>query len=71
MLDANEQQPTTAGFKRMSTAAINSASAHRQGFGKKMTEGRKSVSRTTGNGGPHGGQSVMHSLINDESLLSQ
>ena len=59
----------------MSTAAINSASAHRQGAKKNSAAtadnggGKKSVTRagkTTGTG-----VSVMHSLINDESILSQ
>ena len=57
----------------MSTAAINSASAHRQGAKKNSatadTGGKKSVSRggkTVGTG-----VSAMHSLMNDESILSQ
>jgi len=55
----------------MSAAAINSASAHRTGK-KQLNENRKSVvSRANINGGPHGNSSVMHSLINDESILSQ
>lgn len=51
----------------MSTAAINSASAHRQ-ISKKL-EGKKGVSRTQNANGPHG-TTVMSSLINDESILS-
>jgi len=67
-----DSQLMTGGFQRMSTAAINSASAHRQGTSKKLTEGRKSVSRTNAAAGPQGGQTtMMHSLINDESILSQ
>lgn len=69
-MEGSQHEPSTAGFTRMSTAAINSASAHRQGANKKLNENRKSVSRANGNAGPHGNQSAMHSLMNDESILS-
>lgn len=60
----------TAGFQRMSTAAINSASAHRQGANK-ITDGKKSAGRNGGKKVAGNGVSVMQSLINDESILSQ
>jgi len=60
----------------MSTAAINSASANRQGVGptgKKGFDGRKSVaSRTAAHGAitSNNNSSAMNSLIKDESILS-
>ena len=52
----------------MSTAAINSASGHRQGA--KKNENKKSGMRASKAAGGANQVNTMNSLINDESILS-
>ena len=59
-MEPNEAAST--GFQMMSTAAVNSASAHRQ-MSKKHIDGKKTKTVV-----PHG-VAAMQSLINDESIL--